>query len=142
MFARNQRAIAWPHNNNRQHLTTPTSPCNRSQQQGRRAKAWRRVDGADLCDGDLVSVSLERETRFGLPKGRVRERLGSLGSEKAVSLIALHLHNIPHVFADATLAEADAARPARAAYTKVVVRRSRRSGPCGALFLVFCAEAT
>ena len=63
-------------------------------------------------DGDLVSVSLERETRFGLPRGRVRERLGSLGSEKAVSLIALHLHNIPHVFADATLAEADAAKPA------------------------------
>ena len=63
-------------------------------------------------DGDLVSVSLERETRFGLPKGRVRERLGSLGSEKAVSLIALHLHNIPHVFADSTLAEADAAEPA------------------------------
>jgi ribonuclease R len=63
-------------------------------------------------DGDLVSVSLERETRFGLPRGRVRERLGSLGSEKAVSLIALHLHNIPHVFSDATLAEADAAAPA------------------------------
>jgi ribonuclease R len=63
-------------------------------------------------DGDLVSVSMERETRFGLPRGRVRERLGSLGSEKAVSLIALHLHNIPHVFADSTLAEADAARPA------------------------------
>ena len=42
----------------------------------------------------------------------MRERLGSLGSEKAVSLIALHLHNIPHVFAAATLAEADAAEPA------------------------------
>ena len=63
-------------------------------------------------DGDLVSVSLERETRFGLPKGRVRERLGSLGSEKAVSLIALHLHHIPHVFAEATLAEAEAVQPA------------------------------
>lgn len=63
-------------------------------------------------DGDLVSVLLERETRFGLPRGRVRERLGSLGSEKAVSLIALHLHNIPHVFSDATLAEADQAEPA------------------------------
>jgi len=63
-------------------------------------------------DGDLVSVSLERETRFGLPRGRVRERLGSLGSEKAVSLIALHLHNIPHVFHENTLAEADAAKAA------------------------------
>ena len=63
-------------------------------------------------DGDLVSVSLERETRFGLPRGRVSERLGSLGSEKAVSLIALHVHNIPHVFPPAVLAEADAAKPA------------------------------
>ena len=63
-------------------------------------------------DGDLVSVTLQRETQFGLPQGRVKERLGSLGSEKAVSLIALHLHHIPHVFAAATLAEADAVVPA------------------------------
>ncbi|KQT08561.1 ribonuclease R [Methylobacterium sp. Leaf399] len=63
-------------------------------------------------DGDLVSVTLTRETRFGLPQGRVRERLGSLGSEKAVSLIALHLHHIPHVFAADTLAEADAVKAA------------------------------
>ena len=56
VFARNQRAMAWPHNNNRQHLATPTSPCNRSQQQGRGAQGWRRVGGADLCDGHLVSV--------------------------------------------------------------------------------------
>ena len=63
-------------------------------------------------DGDLVSVSLQRETQFGLPQGRVKERLGSLGSEKAVSLIALHLHHIPHVFSAATLGEADAVVPA------------------------------
>ncbi len=63
-------------------------------------------------DGDLVSVSLQRETQFGLPRGRVKERLGSLGSEKAISLIALHLHHIPHVFSAATLAEADAVAPA------------------------------
>lgn len=63
-------------------------------------------------DGDLVSVTLQRETQFGLPQGRVKERLGSLGSEKAVSLIALHLHHIPHVFAAATLAEADSVREA------------------------------
>ena len=63
-------------------------------------------------DGDLVSVTLQRETQFGLPQGRVKERLGSLGSERAVSLIALHLHHIPHVFAAATLAEADAVVPA------------------------------
>ncbi|MFF8802180.1 MULTISPECIES: ribonuclease R [unclassified Methylobacterium] len=63
-------------------------------------------------DGDLVSVAVERETRFGLPRGRVTERLGSLGSEKAVSLIALHIHNIPHVFPKDVLAEADEAKRA------------------------------
>ncbi|GJD97013.1 Ribonuclease R [Methylobacterium iners] len=65
-------------------------------------------------DGDLVSVTVQRETRFGLPQGRVSQRLGSLGSEKAVSLIALHLHHIPHVFSADTLAEADAVKPAGA----------------------------
>jgi ribonuclease R len=41
----------------------------------------------------------------------VRERLGSLASEKAVSLIAIHAHNIPHVFPADALSEAEAARP-------------------------------
>ena len=35
---------------------------------------------------------------FGLPTARVKERLGSLKSERAVSLIAIHAHGIPHVF--------------------------------------------
>jgi ribonuclease R len=41
----------------------------------------------------------------------VRERLGSVKSEKAVSLIALYAHNIPHVFPPEVLAEAEKARP-------------------------------
>src|SRR5581483_7917965 len=43
----------------------------------------------------------------------VKERLGSLKSERAVSLIAIHAHEIPHVFRREALAEAEAARPAR-----------------------------
>lgn len=65
-------------------------------------------------DGDLVSVSLRRETRFGPPEAHVRERLGSLKSERAVSLIAIHAHGIPHEFSPATLAEAEAAPAASA----------------------------
>jgi len=42
----------------------------------------------------------------------VEERLGSLKSERAVSLIAIHAHEIPHVFPVAAEAEADAAKPA------------------------------
>ena len=41
----------------------------------------------------------------------MRERLGSLSSEKAVSLIAIHAHAIPHVFPPEVLAEAEAAKP-------------------------------
>ncbi len=63
-------------------------------------------------DGDLVAVEVLREGRFGLPAARVRERLGSMTSEKAVSLIAIHTHHIPNVFQPDTLAEAESARPA------------------------------
>ena len=69
-------------------------------------------DEGGAREGDLVAVALEREGRFGLPRGRVKERLGSPGSERAVSLIALHAHAIPHVFSRETLAEAEAVRPA------------------------------
>jgi ribonuclease R len=62
-------------------------------------------------DGDLVAVEVSRQGRFGLTIGKVVERLGSLRSEKAVSLIAIHAHGIPHTFSRAVLAEADAARP-------------------------------
>ncbi len=66
----------------------------------------------DAQDGDLVAVETGRAPRLGLPTGRVVERLGSLASERAVSLIAIHAHAIPSVFRPDTLAEAEAARPA------------------------------
>ncbi len=63
-------------------------------------------------DGDLVSVDLQRDRRFGLPLAKVREKLGSVKSEKAISLIAIHTHNIPNEFRSDTLAEAASAREA------------------------------
>ena len=65
-------------------------------------------------DGDLVSVApIEAgRSRLGLTRAKVRERLGSLGSEKAVSLIALYAHGIPHIFSPAALAEAERVRKA------------------------------
>jgi ribonuclease R len=64
---------------------------------------------ADAEDGDLVAVDVTKHGRFGLPTGRVKERLGSLKSERAVSMIAIHAHGLPHVFRREALAEADAA---------------------------------
>jgi len=66
---------------------------------------------ANAVDGDLVAVEVTRQGRFGLPAGKVVERLGSLKTERAVSLIAIHAHDIPHKLTRAVLAEADAARP-------------------------------
>ncbi|HUI12473.1 MAG TPA: RNB domain-containing ribonuclease, partial [Xanthobacteraceae bacterium] len=67
---------------------------------------------AGAVDGDLVAVEVARHGRLGLPAGTVVERLGSLKSERAVSLIAIHAHGIPHTFSRAVLDEADAARAA------------------------------
>ena len=67
---------------------------------------------AGAVDGDLVSVEVSRHGRLGLPTGAVMERLGSIKSERAISLIAIHAHGIPQAFSRAALAEAEDARPA------------------------------
>jgi ribonuclease R len=70
---------------------------------------------ADAQDGDLVAVEVEpKRGGFGLPVARVVERLGSLTTERAVSLIAIHAHGIPHVFPPAVIKEAEAAKPVQA----------------------------
>jgi ribonuclease R len=66
----------------------------------------------DAQDGDLIAVSVVRQGRLGLPVAKVEERLGSLKSERAVSLIAIHAHGIPYSFPVATEAEAHAAKSA------------------------------
>jgi ribonuclease R len=71
-----------------------------------------KADTAGAKDGDLVSVDLIRTRGFGLASGKVKERLGSLSSEKAISLIAIHAHEIPQAFSPAALQEAEAAQPA------------------------------
>jgi ribonuclease R len=71
-----------------------------------------KADSGGAEDGDLVSVDLVRSRGFGLASGKVKERLGSLASEKAVSLIAIHSHEIPQAFSPAALREAEEAKPA------------------------------
>jgi ribonuclease R len=71
-----------------------------------------KADSNGAEDGDLVSVDLMRSRGFGLASGKVKERLGSLASEKAVSLIAIHSHEIPQAFSPAALRDAEEAKPA------------------------------
>jgi len=66
----------------------------------------------DAEDGDLVAVALHRKNKLGLVEGRVTERMGSIKSEKAISLIAIHTHGIPNQFPATALAESEAAKPA------------------------------
>ncbi|MEZ2331056.1 ribonuclease R [Mesorhizobium sp. RCC_202] len=63
-------------------------------------------------NGDLVEVEPARASRYGLPRAKVLAVLGSLTSEKAVSMIAIHAHDIPHIFPADVLAESEAVKPA------------------------------
>src|SRR5438445_12961573 len=63
-------------------------------------------------DGDLVSVDIVRSRAFGLASGRVKEKLSSVKSEKAISLIAIYAHDIPLQFRPAAEREPEAAEPA------------------------------
>ena len=69
-------------------------------------------DRGDAKDGDLVCVDLLRAGRYGAARARVRETLGAVTGEKAVSMIALRAHDIPDAFRAEALAEAEKARPA------------------------------
>jgi ribonuclease R len=71
------------------------------------------ADRGEARDGDLVSVETFARGRSGQPGARVRERLGSMNSEKAISLIAIHSHSIPDLFRPETIEASEAAKPAR-----------------------------
>ena len=65
----------------------------------------------DARDGDLIAVHVIRQGHHGPPAARVEEKLGSIKSERTLSLIAIHAHGIPQIFRSDTLAEAEAAKP-------------------------------
>lgn len=69
------------------------------------------TDGAQ--DGELVEAEQSGpKARMGLPRARIKARLGDPTAPRAVSLIAIHQHGIPDEFPDDVVAEADAHKPA------------------------------
>ena len=80
--------------------------------QAGRELAVAEADIGEARHGDLVSVDLIGKTRFGAPRARIRESLGSVTNEKAVSLIALRAHDIPDVFRAEAIEESEHAKPA------------------------------
>jgi len=68
-------------------------------------------DRAGAKNGELVEAEQVGPARLGLPRARVVERLGDPGAPKAISLIAIHEHGIPHEFPAEVEAEAQKAKP-------------------------------
>lgn len=62
--------------------------------------------------GELVLVDVDGAARKGAVKGRVVERLHDPGVEKALSLLAIHSHGIPHQWPAAALEQAKNCGPA------------------------------
>ena len=98
----------------------------RPQAEGADRRARRRRQGARTATWSRSTVTRCRPLR---PRRapRSREVLGSMTSEKAVSLIAIHAHGIPHVFPPDVLAEAEAAKPATHGRPRGLARRCRWS---------------
>lgn len=70
------------------------------------------ADAAKAKKGDLISVRIDKPSKYGAPIARIIDVIGDMTNEKAISSIALHAHNIPHIFPNNVLAEADAAKAA------------------------------
>ncbi len=67
-------------------------------------------------NGELVEAEIIKDHSRGLPRGRVRERLGEIGSQRNISLIAIHQHGIPNAFPEKVIRELEALKtfaPAR-----------------------------
>ncbi|SNY93908.1 RNAse R [Cohaesibacter sp. ES.047] len=60
-------------------------------------------------EGDLVAVSITRSGRSRTPRAHVREVIGPMASEQAVSMIAIHALGIPYIFPENVLGQAERA---------------------------------
>ncbi|MGI2035827.1 ribonuclease R [Rhizobium panacihumi] len=69
-------------------------------------------DLGNAKDGDLIEADILRGNRFGLTRAKVLNIVGSVASEKAISMIAIYAHGIPHIFPQTVMAEAEAATSA------------------------------
>jgi ribonuclease R len=62
--------------------------------------------------GDLVEVQSIPNNRVSLPNAKIINVVGSIASEKAITMIAVHDRGIPHIFPQDVLDAADEAKPA------------------------------
>ncbi len=74
-----------------------------------------KADAGEAKPGELVLADVLPGRPLGLRHARVVERLGSMTSPRAISLVAIHSHGIPTEFTPEALAQAEATGPAPAA---------------------------
>ena len=77
-------------------------------------REWRVLAGdtGGALDGELVEAEQSGpRSRMGLPQARIVARLGDPSGPRAVSLIAIHQHDIPDAFPEEVIREAEAAEP-------------------------------
>ncbi len=81
----------------------------------RRERDTIRIDRAETKDaqhGEFVLVAVEHNAGKRVKRGRILERIREPGIDRALSLIAVHSHGIPHEWPAAALEEAEACGPA------------------------------
>ena len=66
-------------------------------------------DGGAEADEIVLAEPVAHHLHLGLKPARVLERLGKLGDARAISLIAIHTHDIPQAFPEAAVQEAESA---------------------------------
>src|SRR5690606_34668677 len=69
-------------------------------------------DLGEAQDGDLVEVEVKLSGRLMIPRARVTNVIGNPSSEGAISMIAIHNLEIPYIFPNSVLREADEAKEA------------------------------
>jgi ribonuclease R len=75
----------------------------------RNRREWPVSDAGDAGEGDLVLAALSGKAPR--QNARVTERLGDPFAPRALSLIAIHKYNLPHIFTDETIADAERVAP-------------------------------
>jgi ribonuclease R len=70
-------------------------------------------EGGAEADEIVLAEPVAQHLHLGLKPARVLERLGKLGDARAISLIAIHTHDIPQTFPAAALEDAERARGVR-----------------------------
>ncbi|MBT5373684.1 MAG: ribonuclease R [Rhodospirillaceae bacterium] len=69
------------------------------------------ADSGDAQEGQLVLADILPGRRHGLPQARIKKAIGTADDPGAISLIAIHAHDIPTVFPKDVLAQAEKAKP-------------------------------